>query len=755
MIMLRPNAVARHGLVPRTSNAGRLFTASGGVKPTLISSKQESIPPSLLPSSALSVPALVLYNSLSQQKDPVQMSNKTKGIACYCCGPTVYDDAHLGHARTYVWFDLFRRILEHQYTAVSLSSSPGSNCCTPPPPLFVMNITDVDDKILKAASAKQQSSSSDDTKNLSPLDYARHYERKFWTDLDALNCLRPHVVVRVSEHVDDSIIPYIQTLIDKGMAYQQLQELDDKNNNNNNDSNLATNDEQGGVLFDVVAFEQADHKYGKLVPNLRSSSTDLPHRDDTQQYEENTLPAAAAVLKKKDPRDFALWKRKKGDESLFWDSPWGAGRPGWHIECSAMIESVRKLFPSHEFLIHAGGIDLKFPHHTNEIAQAEAYHHHCCSSSNVGNNGNDPRGEWIPHWMHMGHLHIGGLKMSKSLKNFITIESQRKENAEWADNFRLWCLALSGSYRDATTYSEDRMDESRNVRAKLVRFLVGTQTWISRRKEIDFTSGQTLQWQAADLHLFAEVNVTRARLQNALLDDLNGAACVDALISLIERGNDRIRSDDDARHEPMEAALQLIRSTLQLLGFHKQTYEAGLHDNADDAAMQSRKVVLDEFTKFRSTVRRAAISDHQDRVASSNMKHILEACDHLRDKTFPSMGLELIDRSLRAGASTGDDENDAWQFCVPHINYETPAQSKTTRFATNVTADPVLVVDIEPTLLFHSGVYKGQFCEYDEAGIPLKLADGSLVSKSQTKKLRKLLEKYQHKYEATRSKSRE
>jgi cysteinyl-tRNA synthetase len=381
------------------------------------------------------------------------------------------------------------------------------------------------------------------------------------------------------------------------------------------------------------------------------------------------------------------------------------------------------------------------------------------SHSNNGSADRRAAAEWIPHWMHMGHLHIGGLKMSKSLKNFITIESKRKDNAEWADNFRLWCLALSGSYRDASTYSEERMDESRNVRAKLVRFLVGAQSWVNRRKQDDFKTSNTnltLQWQAADVRLFEAVNATRTRMQSALLDDLNGAACLDALLSLIELGNDNMLGNvgDDARrrHEPMEAAVLLIRTTLQLLGFHKQTYEAGLIDNnGGESAGQGRMVVLDEFTKFRSTVRRAAIADHQDRVATSNMQCILEACDRLRDKTFPSMGVELIDRSLRTGASASDeDSTDDWQYCVPHTNGATPAQSKSPPLAPNITGASLA---IEPHLLFRSGTYEGQFSEYDEAGIPTKLADGSAISKSQSKKLRKLLEKYERRHEETRNKS--
>ena len=227
------------------------------------------------------------------------------------------------------------------------------------PPLFTMNITDIDDKILTAANEVAES----------PIDLARRYELEFWEDMDSLNCLRPHVVARVTERVESDIVPYIQTLVDKGVAY----------------------DTEDGIYFDVKSFsEKFGHfsKYGKLSPH---STTE--HAEETDGV-------------KRDQRDFVLWKKRKSNESVYWESPWGEGRPGWHIECSAIIESIQRQFDeTHHFSVHAGGVDLKFPHHTNEIAQAEAH----------------GEGEWINHWVHTGHLHIDGLKMSKSLKNFISI----------------------------------------------------------------------------------------------------------------------------------------------------------------------------------------------------------------------------------------------------------------------------------------------------------------------------------------------
>lgn len=632
---------------------------------------------SMTEESSFSAPALVLYNSLSQQKDPILPSKSNRGIACYCCGPTVYADAHLGHARTYVWFDIFRRVLEA--TAATQQA---------PPPLFVINITDVDDKILAAAS---------ENSNTAPLDHAREYELKFWQDMERLNCLRPHVVVRVSEYVEDAIIPYIQALVDRGMAYKV-------------DSST-----EGGVLFDVGAFEQSQQTYGKLVPNLCSSSDEEAPRVSPEHST------------KRDPRDFALWKLKKPTESLSWASPWGDGRPGWHIECSAMIESVQKQFSSYDFRVHAGGIDLKFPHHTNEIAQAEAYNQCCPAPSTT---------EWIPHWMHTGHLHVEGLKMSKSLKNFITIDSQLKENEEWADDFRLWCFGLSGSYKDATTYSRERIEESRNVRTKIVRFMVTAERWLANRKQHDETS---LKWSSNDVRFFELATTTRCEVWRSLLDDLDGPACLAALVHLIEEGNVQMQVDG-ARYEPVETAVDVVRGALRLVGFGRRSYNAGLtcgtelpdHDN---------KATLDEFTKFRSSVRRAAIADRKEGNASEHMTTILEACDHLRERVFPSMGVELIDKRLQDPGS-----NDEWQYCVRR------ASAKDEGVETDSPSMPPSVkesrakrtgLDVDPRQLFRCGDYAGFYSTYDERGIPTKLADGTEVSKSQTKKLRKVMEKYE------------
>eukprot|EP00536_Pseudo-nitzschia_multiseries_P003505 jgi/Psemu1/186067/e_gw1.55.107.1 len=448
---------------------------------------------------------LRIYNTLTgrlqslESRSPAEASENADanaddsplGLGWYTCGPTTYAPAHLGHARTYVCLDMVRRVLEASNNNINNNNNNNNNINSEQqqqqlPPLFVLNITDVDDKILAAAFENRED----------PVDLARRYERDFWRDWDALNCLRPHIVTRVTENVESAIVPFVKALVEKGMAY--VVPHDGKNENENSNTTVE------GVYFDVRAYnEQLGHltKYGKLAPPAASRGIEdilkNNHNRNNKTDSINTkinkelppLPSATTTTTtttKRDPRDFVLWKtRPPGREDvLSWPSPWGPGRPGWHIECSAMIQAVQDRFAeTHRFGVHAGGIDLKFPHHTNEIAQSEAY---------LGS------GDWIRHWIHTGHLHIDGLKMSKSLKNFVAIRDFLAgdlandgdgdgQNCQYqyhpsvesrSDDFRLWCLGLSGSYRGPATFSQKRMDEARSVRSKLVESLREGEAWI-------------------------------------------------------------------------------------------------------------------------------------------------------------------------------------------------------------------------------------------------------------------------------------
>lgn len=227
----------------------------------------------------------------------------------YSCGPTVYDTSHLGHARCYVCTDIIRRVFQSYFNI---------------PVNFALGITDIDDKIIEKA--KNISSNS-----INMMDRMREvsakYEADFFKDMDSLNILRPNAILRVTDHMNE-IITYIEGIEKAGYAYRA----------------------EDGVYFGINSFTRNNHIYGKLdcvIP----PSTEEPLHNNSKSFKQN-------------PRDFALWKFSKPQEPE-WMSPWGLGRPGWHIECSAMTNA----YFGDTFDIHSGGIDLKFPHHTNEIAQ--------------------------------------------------------------------------------------------------------------------------------------------------------------------------------------------------------------------------------------------------------------------------------------------------------------------------------------------------------------------------------------------------
>ena len=563
-----------------------------------------------------SQPSLVLFDSLSNTYKAVPSFDATQdemGMAWYTCGPTTYAPAHLGHARTYVLIDILRRVLE--YTQATSDR---------PAPLFVMNVTDVDDKILARAQETGEA----------PLSLARRYEEEFWQDMDALGCLRPHVVTRVTEHVKTDIVPYIERLVQEKMAYVTPE----------------------GVYFDVREYDSRMGqvtKYGKLAPP--SAATDFFSRHD---------PSPKDTVKR-DERDFALWKLRKEGEDVYWSSPWGEGRPGWHIECSAMIECVQQMFhETHVFQVHAGGVDLKFPHHTNEIAQAEAYHPHRVAVE----------GEWIPHWIHTGHLHIEGMKMSKSLKNFITIRellSQGATNSTLsspADDFRLWCLGLSGSYRGPATYSPGRIDEARVIREKLVRFLIDGEEWLRKSGE-----SRVKRWGVNEVDLYNGVMEASESCFDALMGcqelkyfDLDGSTYIESLVKLAELGRSYVAkvTPSEGPTEPLYAALKLLRDKLSLVGFSDATVQAGR--DAEEGTVQSNivggeRALAEKLVQFRAAVRKSALEDIRNGSSSACTKEILRLCDEARDDILPSIGLELNDDKI------GDacDKEASWRFCLP------------------------------------------------------------------------------------------
>lgn len=326
--------------------------------------------------------SLKIFNTLSSKKEDFVPLTPGK-VLMYACGPTVYDYSHLGHARMTMTFDIIQRYLRFSGYEVT----------------FVRNITDIDDKIINRAKEL----------NLRPEQLARRFTYTFWKDMDDLNLAPPDVEPRATEYIQQ-MIAFTQELISKGHAY-------------------ASN---GDVYFDVASFKT----YGKLK---KQSFEDLMHGAREQVRSQGELKDL-----KKNPVDFALWKSAAPNETG-WQSPWGWGRPGWHLECSVMIKSVL----GETIDIHGGGEDLVFPHHENEIAQSESLH-------------DKP---FARYWIHNSFLQINAEKMSKSLGNFQTIQSVLADYSP--DTIRM--LLLQTHYRSPIEFGPDCLDAAKAGTARLLR----------------------------------------------------------------------------------------------------------------------------------------------------------------------------------------------------------------------------------------------------------------------------------------------
>ena len=305
-----------------------------------------------------------IQDTLSKNEKELDTSSK---VRIYVCGVTVYDESHIGHARTIIVFDVLRRYLESKGIEVE----------------FIQNFTDVDDKIINRAKRE----------NIRTSAISSRYIDNYYNDFDDLNVLRATKYPKATEHIQD-MQNLIQSLVDKNIAYTS----------------------KNGVYFSVSKFPQ----YGKL----------------SKKKIDELLSGARVEIDeaKKDPLDFALWKFSNDDPS--WESPWGRGRPGWHIECSVM--SIKYL--GENFEIHGGGRDLIFPHHENEIAQSESH----------------TSQPYAKIWMHVGMITINGEKMSKSKGNTKTIRHVLENFG--ANIIRLFCL--SGHYSKPIDYSEDLLQEN-------------------------------------------------------------------------------------------------------------------------------------------------------------------------------------------------------------------------------------------------------------------------------------------------------
>ena len=413
--------------------------------------------------------ALRVYDTKSRALTPFAPLEAGK-VRAYACGPTIYDHAHIGNFRTFLFFDLVHRYLEWSGYEVR----------------FVMNLTDVDDKTIAGAVAA----------GASVADFTRPFGEAFLEDACTLGMLPADAYPRATEYIE-SMVDFIGRLIDSGHAYRA---------------------EDGAVYFSVASFE----RYGQLK-GIDTSSLKVGARVAQDQYD------------KEDARDFALWKSaSEGDEraGAAWDSPWGRGRPGWHLECSVM--SLAELGDTLD--LHLGGEDLIFPHHENEIAQSEAA---------TGK-------PFVRNWLHVKHLQVEGRKMSKSLGNFVTVRELIDEGYDAAS---IRHQLVSAHYRGDLNFTRVGLDASRRAVQRLLDFE-------SRLAGLTVSEGVA----ATELPQVAREAVTSFRA--AMDNDLNTADALAALFSLVSRVNaalDRVQEVTPSDRDAVRDALASIDRVLGLL----------------------------------------------------------------------------------------------------------------------------------------------------------------------------------------------
>ncbi|KZT71709.1 cysteinyl-tRNA synthetase [Daedalea quercina L-15889] len=750
-------------------------------------------PPWSLPKRKEDEPVLKIYNSLTKSKTEFVPING-RHVKWYNCGPTVYDASHMGHARNYVTQDVLRRIMT-DYFGYDVH--------------FVMNITDIDDKIIlrarqshlvnkfraettslsrdlveqleaawadyvqskvskglpdadkpakgrerdawppletrfqdrawkqeglrrdekfemhfsaahrtytallvaeesvRAGDSSQQLAhklideshdilaiSLDRQHGSSVTDHsifrslAAYWEDQFFRDMHRLRVRDPDTLTRVTEFVPE-IASFVEGILKNGYAY----EVD------------------GSVYFDTRAFDKADeHFYAKLEPWSKGN----------RELLEEGEGALTATAGKRSASDFALWKASKPGEPS-WPSPWGPGRPGWHIECSVMASAIF----GDKMDIHSGGIDLAFPHHDNEMAQSEAYHN---------------RPTWVNYFIHTGHLHIEGLKMSKSLKNFITIDEILQKYS--ARQLRLAFLTQLWNAR--VDFSESLMTgEVRNMETTFNNFFTLVKALITQAD----TEGARLdgmnRFGDAEHELTNSLHSSQDAFRAALCDSFNTPEALSVLRELVSRTNVYINS----RGKDLEVGVVVrvadwVGRMLRVFGLGEgETSEIGWGQERDagEESVNREEILmpyLRTLSSFRDGVRRLAIAK-----GDAALKDILALSDKLRDVDLVPLGVALDDQ----------EDGKALVKLVPPAELvkareekRAQAEAKAAKKAAAVEAERRKRMQklekgrVAPQNMFKPPhVREGTYGSWDENGLPLTDGDGKELSKNKSKTVRK------------------
>ncbi|KAI9841872.1 MAG: hypothetical protein M1837_000342 [Sclerophora amabilis] len=813
------------------------------------------------PKSEIHLPPLRIWNSLTRSKTPfVPLDPEGRRVTWYACGPTVYDDAHLGHARNYVGTDIIRRILR-DYFQFEVS--------------FVMNITDVDDKVIvrgrqihlftnyvarhpkldaevvRNAQSAYATYVEENLPLLSPqppparfqevaektyavvlngggaregnnkkhgdneakvkmhiktaasaarviaeaitnpesvdsetfyssaqdvfLPYVdalqrpsnfgneysvftkltRKYEDRFMQDLRDLNVLDPDQLTRVTEYVPE-IVEFVERIVQNEFAY------------------VASD---GSVYFDIDAFEAAGHQYARLEPWNRGN-------EGLVVADGEGASTAEKGVEKRSGADFALWKASRAGEPS-WSSPWGEGRPGWHIECSAMASA--KL--GRRMDLHSGGIDLAFPHHDNELAQSEAYWHETHADH-----------QWVNYFLHMGHLSIQGAKMSKSLKNFTTIR-EALERGDWtARSLRI--IFLLGGWRDGVEITEDLIRAGNAWEEKVNNFFI----------RINDPTAQEGSRSITDNSLAIALESAKASVYEALCDSFNTSVVLHAISELISKYNST--DDSTVNSENARSAARWVTSMVSILGLNGAASPEGSEIGwyGTEIPEQAKPYVY-PLSAMRDSLRRAArgnnntttvvtsdelkvivdrldvvspeeehvsapakpyadlLSRFRDSLSSSSIEQtdhkardILALCDRVRDVDLFDLGIHLEDRDDRPALvrpvtreliRLRDEKADRGARLTQREREEKKKEEheslKKAEKATLEKAEKATLEKAEKGRTSHLEMFRttssGDFSAWDDDGLPTKDASGEGITKSQGKKLRKEWERQRKAHE--------
>ncbi|KAJ6788399.1 hypothetical protein PWT90_07794 [Aphanocladium album] len=778
--------------------------------------------------------SLKLHNSL-QPGVPVPFVPKEDGkVSWYVCGPTVYDKSHLGHARNYVTSDVIRRILMHYFNFDVK---------------YVMNITDIDDKIIIKARRqrlldveKKKQYSADELKQLGlsaftayaekslPLlleaeanlnesnypaardaaygkvlaggtltgegkpsdaeakvkmhignmnvaaeaiksgqihpgcdeillpyldslyketvdtsdqtmftDLTKAMEDLFMQDLDSLNVLPPDVITRVTEYVPQ-IADFVQRIVEKGFAYEA----------------------DGSIYFDITAFEKAGNTYARLRPDSKN---------DKALQEEGEGALSTNLGGKRSPGDFALWKKSKPGEP-FWPSPWGEGRPGWHIECSVMASDIL----GSQMDIHSGGVDLAFPHHDNELAQSEAYF---CDAA---------KGEhtWVRYFLHTGHLHIAGSKMSKSLKNFQTIQDAL---ATTFNARRMRTVFLMGKWNDGVEISPDMITQADSWESTITNFFTNTKSWLAEADGSTGVQNLSLSGKSGSL-LATELEQAKSEVEAALSNSFDTPRAMLVMLKLVNTTNAHIKDNKDVNLAEVEAIARWITNIVGIFGLDANAkppynglgWASVIADNVDpktavepyksmmdkvkadvkalslDSETISSLIAKDPTSDFDAIAQSgskdieqlslpylrvaAQLRDELRRVVSTQTpdvkKAILSLTDRIRDHDFTNLGVYLDDRP--------DNQPSLVKF-IPAAELIAAREEKAAAAADKAKKKEEARLAREkadqearekaktpPEEMFKTDE---RYSAWDEQGLPTKMKDGSDVPKSQQKQNKK------------------